>query len=313
MLGKLNCYMTRVSIFVIMLALIAGMAGCEYTPPPSQNLEIRTWYDLDAVRNNLGGNHTLMNDLNSTTAGYEELASPTANQGAGWQPIGFSTPQGPTAYRGFAGTFDGHGYEIHDLYINRPDEDRVGLFGETGEECVIKDMGVVNVTVIGGDAVGSLMGTNVGTVSNSYSTGSVSGVSWVGSLVGANWGTVSNSYSSGNITGISRVGGLIGANGPGKTVSNSYSTGNVTGDEDIGGLVGYSEGTVSGSFWDIETSGQSTSDGGTGKNTTEMQDISTFSGAAWDIIAVALNETNPTYIWNIVDNVTYPFLSWEPV
>jgi hypothetical protein len=42
-----------------------------------------------------------------------------------------------------------------------------------------------------------------------------------------------------------------------------------------------------------------------------MQDIATFSGAGWNIIAVALNQTNPTYIWNIVDHETYPFLSWQ--
>jgi hypothetical protein len=42
-------------------------------------LEIRDWNDLDDIRDNLGGHHILMNDLDSTTAGYEELASPTAN------------------------------------------------------------------------------------------------------------------------------------------------------------------------------------------------------------------------------------------
>jgi hypothetical protein len=42
-----------------------------------------------------------------------------------------------------------------------------------------------------------------------------------------------------------------------------------------------------------------------------MQDITTFSVAGCNIIAVALNETNPTYIWNIVNNVTYPFLGWQ--
>jgi hypothetical protein len=89
----------------------------------------------------------------------------------------------------------------------------------------------------------------------------------------------------------------------------------VSGNSSVGGLVGYSGccGTVINSFWDTETSGQATSAGGTGKNTTEMQNIDTFSGAAWDIIAVALNQINPAYIWNIVDNETYPFLSWEPV
>jgi len=45
-----------------------------------------------------------------------------------------------------------------------------------------------------------------------------------------------------------------------------------------------------------------------------MQDIATFSGAAWGIVAVgSLVERNPAYIWNIVDDETYPFLSWQPV
>jgi hypothetical protein len=42
-----------------------------------------------------------------------------------------------------------------------------------------------------------------------------------------------------------------------------------------------------------------------------MQDIITFSDVGWNITAVALNETNPAYIWNIINNLTCPFLSWE--
>jgi len=95
-------------------------------------------------------------------------------------------------------------------------------------------------------------------------------------------------------------------------VRKSYSTGSVTGNSNVGGLVGRSfDGTVSDSFWDIETSGQPTSAGGTGKTTAQMKDIATFSAARWKIIAVALNQTNPSYVWNIVDKQTYPFLSWE--
>ena len=354
--------MARVNIFLIAAALVVGMVGyggtCGvYNPPPSENLEIRTWYDLDAVRDNLGGHHRLMNDLDSTTAGYDELASPTANQGKGWQPIGTS------AYNLFWGEFDGQGYEIRDLFINRPHEYYVGLFGLVGYRGVIKDVGVVNFTVSGSNRVGGLVGENWGTVSNSYATGRVSGSSCVGGLVGKNedtvsnsystasvtgdyhvgslvgWnegpvsdsyatgsvsgdmnigglvginsGTVSNSYSTGNVTGSVHVGGLVGRNLWG-TVSDSYSTASVTGDEDVGGLVGWSyDSTVSNSFWDIETSGQATSVGGTGKTTAEMKDIATFSGVGWDITAVAPGERNPTYIWNIVDGETYPFLSWE--
>jgi hypothetical protein len=406
----------KVCIFLIMAALIAGMVGCDgYNPPPSQPLEIRTWYDLDAIRLNLEGNHTLMNDLDSTTPGYEELASTTANRGKGWQPIVFRTYGfAGTAGRvlGLEGTFDGRGHEIRDLSINRPDEEFVGLFGYVVEGGVIKDTGVVNATVTGGgtysysggvgalvaangglvsncystgnvsgrssvgglvagngglvsncystgnvsgdscvgglvgdncalgivtssystasvsgsDEVGGLAGDNAGTVSNSYCTGRVTGNYYVGGLVGYNGASgfpaiVSDSYSSANVTGNKYVGGLVGENGflwtdeeEDSTVSNSYSAGNVAGDEYVGGLVGWNHGgTATNSLWDTQTSGQSTSAGGTGETAAEMRSIPTFSSAGWNIIAVTLNQTNPAYIWNIVDNVTYPFLSWQAI
>jgi len=326
-------------------------------------IEIWDWYDLDAVRDNLGGRYILMNDLDSTIAGYEDLASPEGNEGMGWQPIGVWRD-------GFTGSFDGRGYEIRDLYINRPDEDDVGLFFGLYDGGVIKDVCIVNATVTGDDGVGGLVGLNMGIVSNSYFSGNVTGGGWyigglvglnegtvsnsyyggsvtgsnhhyhVGGLVGGNEGTVTNSYSAGNVTGGGYVGGLVGHNAG--TVSDSYATGSVSGNSSVGGLVGgnghadvcnsYSIGSVTGSsnvgglvglnydstisnsFWDIETSGQADSDGGIGKNTTEMQDLATFSGAGWDIIAVANpGVRNPSYIWNIVYDETYPFLSWQPV
>jgi hypothetical protein len=242
----------KLSIFLILItiALIAGMAGCDGCTP-SQNLEIRDWYDLDAVRNNLGGHHILMNDLDSATPGYEELASPTANGGRGWQPIGTCLP--PNDFRGLTGTFDGQGYEIRDLFINRPDEDLVGLFGVVNAGIfhvggVVKDIGAVNVTVTGNSLVGGLVGINVvGTVSNSYSSGNVTGERSVGGLVGENHGTVSNSYSTSGVTAYEDVvGGLVGY-GTG-AVSNSYSTGSVTGDRGVGGLEGWNYGTVSNSY-----------------------------------------------------------------
>jgi hypothetical protein len=330
MLEKLNCYVERFGILLITVALIAGMAGCG--SPSSQNLEIRTWYDLNAVRNNLRGHHILMNDLDSTTAGYEELASPTANGGKGWKPIG-------TGDDLFAGTFDGQGYEIRDLFSNRPDEIYVGLLGVVGEGGVVQNIGVVNADVTGYDTVGGLLGdndggivsnsyatgnvtgnysagglvgANAGTVSNSYSTASVAGSNMTGGLVGANAGTVGNSYSTSSVFGDDNVGGLVGENTA--TVSDSYSIGNVTGNTRIGGLVGRNEGTVSNSFWDTQTSGQGGSAGGTGNTTAEMQDIDTFSGAGWNIIGVAsYSMRNTGYVWNIVYYVTYPFLSWQPV
>jgi len=77
--------------------------------------------------------------------------------------------------------------------------------------------------------------------------------------------------------------------------------------------VGDNPGTVSDSFWDTQTSGQDTSDGGSGKTTEGMTDFDTFDGVGWDITTVDPGETNPNYTWNIVDTVTYPFQSWESV
>ncbi|MGA8848311.1 MAG: NosD domain-containing protein [Dehalococcoidia bacterium] len=185
-----------------------------------------------------------------------------------------------------------------------------GLVGGNGGT-VDSSYSIGNVT--GSSCVSGLVGFNRGTVNNSYATGSVAGEDGIGGLVGYNEdGTVSNSYATGNVTGYAAVGGLMGWIYSG-TVENCYSTGSVTGDEYVGGLVGYNEdGTVSNSFWDTETSEQTISAGGTGKMTVEMQDVATFLGAAWDIVAVANPDTrNPSYIWNIVDGETYPFLSWE--
>ncbi|UCD21375.1 MAG: hypothetical protein JSW22_04775 [Chloroflexota bacterium] len=207
-------YGARAGICLIIVALIAGIVGCGRTP--SEGLEIRTWYGLDAIRDNLSGDYTLMNDVDSTTPGYMELASPTANEGKGWQSIG--THNDP-----FTGTFDGQEYEIRDLCSDRPDEGYVGLFGHVDDRGIIGNLGVVNANVTRGAIVGSLAGFNGGTVSNSYSTGNIVGFMCVGGLVGINSGTVSNSYSTGSLTANyyqGFVGGLVGQNRG--VVSNSY-------------------------------------------------------------------------------------------
>lgn len=301
--------MKRLTIFLITAGFIAGMPGC--APGPVQ---IRDWYDLHAIRNDVAGSYLLMNNLDSATAGYTELASATANEGKGWEPIG--TPD-----QGFTGVFNGQGYAIRYLFINRPDQDFVGLFADISwiryidNVGVVENVGVVDARVTGFSLVGALAGYNEGIVNNSHSTGTVTGDSFVGGLVGWNQATLSNSYSDCSVTGDSRIGGLTGDNWYHRgIVSNCYSTGSVAGSTQVGGLVGYNTATVRNSFWDTLTSGQTNSAGGTGKTTAEMRNIATFSGAGWNIIAVANPDTrNPSYIWNIVNGVIYPFLSWQPV
>jgi hypothetical protein len=224
------------SIFLIIIAFIVGMAGCGPT-----YTEIRDWYDLDAVSENMRGSYILMNRLDSTTPGYMELAGPTANGGKGWQPIG-STATNDT----FVGSFDGQGYEICDLFINRPDKSDVGLFGVVETGGVIENVRVIYGNITGYEGVGSLVAYNRGIVSNSYANSCVTGDLYVGSLVGVNGGTVNNSHSSNSVAGRDGVGGLVGKNEG--TVSDSYSIGTVNGNDLVGGLAGKNEGTVSNSY-----------------------------------------------------------------
>jgi hypothetical protein len=375
-------YRARFCILLISVALLGGIIGCESTPVYS---EVRNWHDMYAIRNNLGGHYLLMNNLDSTTAGYGEFAGDTSNQGKGWQPIG-------TYDEPFTGIFDGQGYEINDIYIDRPDEYLVALFGAVDAGSVIQNVEVLDADVTGEWSIGCLVGENWGTLRNSYSSGIVSGVDcagglvggnagavndscsvanvtghwdvgglvgcsdssgtvsnsystgdvvgewavgglagsnlggivdkcystsivigndYVGGLVGDNQGSVSNAYSIGSVTGEWYVGGLVGDNDSSGSVSNSYASGSVAGYSFVGGLVGSNWGTVSNSFWDTETSGINESDGGTGKTTVEMNAIPTFLTAGWNIIAVASDQTDPAYIWNIVTGQTYPFFSWQ--
>jgi hypothetical protein len=163
-------------------------------------------------------------------------------------------------------------------------------------------------SVTGSDRVGGLVGEHNGTITNCYSTGRVTGGNFVGRLVGSNWGTITNCYSTGSVTGDYYVGGLVGINNG--MITDCYSTGSVTGDYYVGGLVGErsNEGTTTASFWDVETSGKSTSAGGIGKSTAEMKTKSTFTSAGWDFVGETANGSND--IWRMcVDGVDYPLLS----
>ena len=179
-------------------------------------------------------------------------------------------------------------------------------------------------SVSGTDTVGGLVGKNFGTITSSYSTGPVSGQSLVGGLVGfnqggtvsqtyaagavtasaansqagglvgyLNGGTITNSYATGSVSGNISVGGLIGFDNSG-TVNHTYATGQVTGSDAnyVGGLAGFvNSGTsVSNSYWDTSTTGQSLGCGiassGTcnaiGLNTAQMKSPFSLIDAGWD-------------------------------
>ena len=182
----------------------------------------------------------------------------------------------------------------------------------TGGLCGVNDFGTISTsystsTVTGWSNVGGLCGFNAGTIDRCFASGTVTGdVECVGGLCGANDGTIGNCYATGDVTGNDRsIGGLCGASKG--TIQQCYSTGKVfNGVQMVGGLCGGILATVIDSFWDMETSGQTTSEGGTGKTTAEMKQVATFTNAGWDF---SYADGDPAD-WRIVPNA-YPRLVWQ--
>lgn len=166
-------------------------------------------------------------------------------------------------------------------------------------------------TVSGQTYIGGFCGDSGGGIDSCYATGTVLGsdnADSIGGFCGRNVYTTSNCYAKGDVSSgndSSNIGGFCGKNTTTFTITHCYSTGFVSaGDNssDIGGLCGDNTyGTVINSYWDVNTSGQESSHGGTGKTTTEMKTLITFIDAGWDF-----ND-----IWAICEGTNYPRLLWQ--
>lgn len=206
--------------------------------------------DLQAIEDNLSSYYELGGDIDaSATSGW--------NAGAGFDPILL-----------FTGNFDGKGFTITDLFINRPEVTKVGLFGSTSTGCgFIKNVGIVTCNITGESMVGALIGSqneNADAISDCYSTGTIAAtsddksVTSVGGLIGLGKpSSMSDCYSTCSVTmtrtgtsaldNISNCGGLIGEVSRYIDITRCHASGNVTatGDDDvdsIGGFIGFNNG-----------------------------------------------------------------------
>ena len=159
-----------------------------------------------------------------------------------WTPIGNSSNQ-------YTGKFDGQNHTISGLYFNDPSADYVGLFGCVDSGGEIKNVGVIDSYFIGNSFVGGVCGFNIGTITGSYNTGTVSGSGdCVGGVCGVNYnGTITGCYNTGTVSGSGDcVGGVCGGNAG--TITGCYNTGTVSGREFVGGVCGWNVGTITGCF-----------------------------------------------------------------
>ena len=253
--------------------------------------------------------YELFNNLNFDTDGSGSVTSDDTYPN--WVPIG-----------NYSATFKGNNKTISNLNINRGSWDYVGLFSRVSGN--ISGLGLKSVNVRGRHRVGGLVGHQVGgrilgcfvtgrvegtgnqvgglagrssgnntVIAASYANATVSGSGTtenVGGLVGVLYATVIASYAIGPVTGHVRVGGLVGflLISP-SSIKTSYATGTVTRSRQssihLGGLVGSAQYGVSHSYWDRESSGISSSSGGTSQTTSALRSETDYNGiyANWNV------------------------------
>jgi len=272
------------------------------------------------------------------TADIDASATSGWDGGAGWSPIGTYTLL-------FTGNYNGQGYSVDGIFINRPSTDYVGFFGAV--QGAISNLGLTDLDITGKNETGGMTGfcqyaaTNI---SWCYTTGTVQGIWGVGGLIGYRYGgTVQYCYSECNVTGSDDTGGFLGSNrGGGSTINNCYCRG------DVSRVSGETSTAIGGFLGDAWQGGTFSYCYSTGKviyidaiNPTDKgivgswDEVGTFTSNYWDTetslqtstgnTAIATGkttdemQTSSTFVgWNfttnwVLDNNNdgYPYLSWQ--
>ncbi len=295
-------------------------------------------------------------------------ASVTANwnSGEGFRPIGIGTAT-------FAGSFNGNGKTINNLYMSLGTtilNGDAGLFGNLSGS--VSNVGLTNINYLitatnysYNHNLGGLVGTmqDSSSVANSYVTGTITatdncsggcltigglvgiiltnssvsnsfsnvditmamntngGGSIAGGFAGANWSSanpgISNSYNLGSVSvtasgaGGHFAGGFVGYNVTGSYITNSFNMGRVsTTNTTVGGFAGINNATITNSFLDTATSGQTSR---VGSGSTSGVTSGTFDGSSGSNLSSQTTFTNAGWTfdasnWGILSAQSYPYL-----
>ena len=218
-----------------------GCHDADEDPDDDNNglIEIATAEELDAVRYALDSGGRRLSDggkldehgcgppPNGICSGYELIANISlapyadADGGKGWQPLGHDVNDRARLCQGdgFSGVFEGNGWTITNLSINRPDQGCIGFFGQVAEDSEIRNLTIHADRVIGLYNVGALVGAGEEN----------------GALAAR---IISSSVVVNEVRGSSSVGGLVGWGEDALVRSSSVVANVVSGDNDVSGLVG---------------------------------------------------------------------------
>jgi|AntRauTorcE11897_2_1112592.scaffolds.fasta_scaffold00097_44 hypothetical protein len=283
--------------------------------------QVATVEQLQEISENLTAHFIQIADIDArSTTGW--------NEGSGFNPIGW-----------FSGVYDGNNFSIDSLFINRPEENEIGLFSRSIDG-FIRNTNLTNVNITGNATVGGLVGWNKGEITNSSVSGKVQGERTVGGISGSNFentlisqvyanvaisatgstsggisgsnsGIIRNSYSSGYINSNDNTkGGFVGGNYSG-TIEYSYTSAIVSRNGGtVGGFIGTdNEGIYKDNYFNNETTGQNFPIGGFTKSEHikglpdfEMLQQSSFKNWDFEATWTALNS----------DTLSYPYLKENP-
>ena len=298
------------------------------------------WMGCNALQGCSGYELTADLDFDTNGNGTADSGDTYWNNGAGWVPIGGhgTTSSGSLLFliNPFLAVFEGNGHTISHLFIDTDSAVLSGLFGYT-RLAIIRNLGLIDIDVkvestglaaglvafnraqirasyvtgqvSGNDNVGGLVGINhfLGEVRGCYSTSRVTGEDDVGGLVGDNRGILAAGYATGRVSGVTEAGGLVGNNQSDGEIQASYATGPVSAASNAGGLVGLNDGTITNSYWDIQTSGQTTGSGG--RTTSQLKSPTGYSGiySNWNLdLDLEGTDDSP---WHFGTSSQYPVLS----
>ena len=210
----------------------------------------------DGTAQNLGANAVLTADI---IVNKELLTSIKTDEDGNvtngssfkaWRPMGMADENGEFTGH-YKGIFDGNGYSISGLYVNRDEatadvnsrfKSSIGLFGY--HDGVTKNLGILDSYMRGNYCIGGICGYNDGgTIQNCYSAATVCGDSYIGGICGRSRSNsiIENCYNAGYIYGATRsIGGICGDNY--STIESCYNIGIIEGNFMVGGIVGVSSG-----------------------------------------------------------------------
>lgn len=224
--------LTAISILLLQMPVFASNGNGTAESP----YLVRTAEDLQKISDNLSAHYMLANDIDLSGIGFE--------------------PIGNEADGAFKGTFDGNGYTINNLTIEKEGYKYIGFIGCL--EGTIKNINFNNAKIDGqssryvGNAVGYVCENAVidnckvlsGNVTGSYIMMDFS----LGGIAGYSNGAISNSHNNAKVECIDEhdntyTGGIVGYNDG--NINECTNNGSITATFKVGGISGYNEKYIS--------------------------------------------------------------------